>query len=114
MEEDTPCVLEDDVTVGHMAMVHAAHVEVGSLVGISSSLLSRCTIGAGSLIAAGAVVLEGTKIPPRSLAAGVPTKVRRELSPEESEAFIPHAARYVECAQRQSNEPLSLDEVLFD
>lgn len=33
VEEDTPCVLEDDVTVGHMAMVHAAHVEAGSLVG---------------------------------------------------------------------------------
>lgn len=114
VEEDTPCVLEDDVTVGHMAMVHAAHVESGSLVGMSSSLLSRCTIGAGSLIAAGAVVLEGTEIPPRSLAAGVPAKVRRELSAEESEAFIPHAARYVECAQRQSNEALSLDEVLFD
>ena len=114
VEEDTPCVLEDDVTVGHMAMVHAAHVEVGSLVGMSSSLLSRCTIGAGSLIAAGAVVLEGTEIPPRSLAVGVPAKVRRELSAEESDAFIPHAARYVECAQRQSSEALSLDEVLFD
>ena len=38
VEEDTPCVLEDDVTVGHMAMVHAAHVEAGSLVGMSSSL----------------------------------------------------------------------------
>ena len=33
VEEDTPCVLEDDVTVGHMAMVHAAHVEAGCLVG---------------------------------------------------------------------------------
>ena len=97
-----------------MATVHAAHVEAGSLVGMSSSLLSRCAIGAGSLIAAGAVVLEGTTIPPRSLAAGVPAKVRRELSPEESQAFIAHAARYVECARSQSDAALSPDEVTFD
>lgn len=114
VEEDMPCVLEDDVTVGHMAMVHAAHVEAGFLVGMSSSLLSRCAIGVGSLIAAGAVVLEGTEIPPRSLAAGVPAKVRRELSPEESQSFIPHAARYVECARHQADAALSLDEVIFD
>jgi len=81
---------------------------------MSSSLLSRCAIGAGSLIAAGAVVLEGTEIPPRSLAAGVPAKVRRELSLEESQSFIPHAARYVECARHQSGAALSLDEVTFD
>ena len=60
------------------------------------------------------MVLEGTTIAPRSLAAGVPAKVRRELSPEESQAFIPHAARYVDCARSQSDSALSLDEVTFD
>ena len=69
---------------------------------------------AKNFLSAGAVVLEGTEIPPRSLAAGVPAKVRRELRPEESQAFIPHAARYVECARNQSDVALSLDEVTFD
>lgn len=95
------CVLGDDVTVGHLALVHSAHVADGCLIGMGSKVLSRARIGEGSLIAAGAVVLEGAEIPPRSLAAGVPAKVRRELTAEESQAFIPHAANYVETAQKQ-------------
>ena len=50
---------------------------------MSATILNGAVIGAGSLIAAGAVVLEGTVVPPRSLVAGVPAKVRRELSDEE-------------------------------
>ncbi|ACP32461.1 gamma carbonic anhydrase family protein [Corynebacterium aurimucosum] len=116
VEAAAPCVLEDDVTVGHMAMLHGTHVGAGALVGMKSSLLSGSTVGPGSLIAAGAVVLEGQDIPAGSLAAGVPAKVRRELSPEESAAFIPHAARYVDIAKDQAplGDALSLDEVLYD
>lgn len=99
VERDAPCVLGEDVTVGHQALVHGATVEDGTLIGMGSRVLSRARVGTGSLIAAGAVVLEGDTIPPRSLAAGVPAKVRRELTEEESQAFIPHAARYVETAQ---------------
>lgn len=95
------CVLGDDVTVGHLALVHSAHVADGCLIGMGSKVLPRSRIGEGSLIAAGAVVLEGAEIPPRSLAAGVPAKVRRELTAEESQAFIPHAANYVQTAQGQ-------------
>ena len=68
----------------------------------------------GSLVAAGAVVLEGQNIPAGTLAAGVPAKVRRELSSEESDAFIPHAARYVDIAKQQSGTELTLDDVYFD
>ena len=62
------------------------------------------------------MVLEGQEIPAGSLAAGVPAKVRRELSQEESAAFIPHAARYVEIAQNQAlvDASLPLDAVLYD
>ena len=113
VERDSPTILEDDVTVGHMALVHGSHVEKGTLVGMKSALLSRSRVGAGSLIAAGAVVLEDQVIPPKSLAAGVPAKVRRELSDEQSDYFLEHAAKYVQTAQDQSNEALTLDEVLF-
>lgn len=116
VESSEPCLLEDDVTVGHMAMLHGTRVGAGTLVGMKSSLLSGSLIGPGSLIAAGAVVLEGQEIPAGSLAAGVPAKVRRELSQEESAAFIPHAARYVEIAQNQAlvDASLPLDAVLYD
>lgn len=114
VEREAPCILEDDVTVGHMAMLHDTHVGAGSLVGMSATLLSRSTIGPGSLIAAGALVREGAEIPARSLAAGVPATVRRELFAEQSAAFIPHAARYVDLAQQQSAAELALDDVYFD
>lgn len=116
VERTVDCVLEEDVTVGHLALVHASHVKRGTLVGMKSALLSRSVVGEGSLIAAGAVVLEGQQLPAGSLAAGVPAKVRRELSPEESEGLITHAGRYVGTAQNQPGlkEALRLEDVRFD
>ena len=116
VEKDAPCVLGADVTVGHMAMLHGCRVEAGTLVGMKASLLSRSTVGAGSLIAAGAVVLESADIPARSLAAGVPAKIRRELSEEESAQFIPHAAKYIAYSAHQPaiSQALDLDEVYVD
>lgn len=116
VERNCPTILEDDVTVGHMALVHASHVEKGTLVGMKSALLSRSRIGTGSLIGAGAVVLEEQQIPAKSLAAGVPAKVCRQLKDEESEYFITHAARYINTAHNQANigTALTLEEALFD
>lgn len=65
-EADVACVLEDDVTVGHMAMLHGTHVGAGTLVGMKATLLSRSVVGPGSLIAAGALVMEGQEISQRS------------------------------------------------
>lgn len=115
-EEDSPTVIGEDVTVGHQALVHACTVGDGTLVGMQSSLLSRSVIGAGCIIGGGAVVLEGQEIPEGSLAAGLPAKVRRELSAEEREHLIAHAAGYVDLAKGQSapEDALSLDEVRFD
>ncbi|AJK67757.1 gamma carbonic anhydrase family protein [Corynebacterium marinum] len=102
VDGDAPCILGEDVTIGHMALVHGTTVGDGTLVGMKSTLLSRSVIGAGALIAAGAVVLEGMEIPDRALAAGVPAKIRRELSEEQSAGFIPHAGRYVELSKRHN------------
>ncbi|BAS13553.1 uncharacterized protein MJ0304 [Arthrobacter sp. Hiyo8] len=65
---------------------------------MSATILNGAVIGTGSLVAAGAVVLEGTVIPPRSLVAGVPAKVRRELSEEELDGVKRNAAHYQELA----------------
>ena len=116
VERGQECVLEDDVTIGHQALVHSSHVGAGTLIGMQSALLSGSTIGGGSLVAAGAVVLEGQQIPAGFLAAGLPAKGRRELTEEERQGFIAHAARYVETARNQANtaEALSLEDVYFD
>ncbi|WJZ01361.1 gamma carbonic anhydrase family protein [Corynebacterium freiburgense] len=111
VDGDAPCTIGNDVTVGHMALLHGTTVGNGTLVGMKSTLLSHSIVGEGSLIAAGAVVLEGQEIPARHLAAGIPAKVRRELTSEQSAAFIPHAARYIKTAHNQSDQALSLAEV---
>lgn len=114
VDGDAPTVIGDDVTVGHMALIHGTTIENGTLVGMKSALLSHSVIGTGSLIAAGAVVLEGQEIPPRSLAAGVPAKVRRSLDDETSAGFIAHAGRYVETSNKhKSLTPVDLELVWY-
>lgn len=93
-----PCTVGARVSVGHSAVVHGCTVEDDCLIGMGATILNGAVIGTGSLIAAGAVVLEGTVVPARSLVAGVPAKVRRELSEEEFGAVLENAARYRELA----------------
>ncbi|SEH68569.1 Carbonic anhydrase or acetyltransferase, isoleucine patch superfamily [Mycolicibacterium rutilum] len=78
-----PVRLGADVTVGHNVVLHGCTIEDGALIGMGAVVLNGATIGAGSLVAAGAVVPQGFVVPPRSLVAGVPGKVRRELSDDE-------------------------------
>lgn len=78
-----PCILGNRVTLGHAAVVHGSVVEDDALIGISATVLSRCVIGSGALIAAGAMVMEGTKVPPRTLWAGCPARQLRELTAEQ-------------------------------
>jgi carbonic anhydrase/acetyltransferase-like protein (isoleucine patch superfamily) len=91
--------------VGHNAVVHGCTVGDNVLVGMSATIMNGAVIGAESLVAAGAVVLEGTEVPPRSLVAGVPAKVRRELTDEEVKGLYRNAAHYVDLARahRQAN-----------
>ena len=90
-----PTTIGSGVSVGHAAVLHGCTVEDDCLIGMSATVLNGAVIGAGSLVAAGAVVLEGTIIPPRSLVAGVPAKVRRELTDDEFEKVKENATHYV-------------------
>ena len=82
------------VSVGHAAVVHGCTVEDNCLIGMNATVLNGAVIGTGSLVAAGSVVLEGTRIPPHSLVAGVPGKVRRELTEEEYAKVLRNAEHY--------------------
>ena len=90
----SPVRIGREVTVGHAAVVHGATVEDGCLVGMGSTVLNGAVIGAGSLVAASALVTEGVQIPSRSLVAGVPATVRRELSEPDSARLRVSAATY--------------------
>lgn len=95
-----PVVLEDQVSVGHHATVHGAHVETGALIGIGAVVLGRARIGARSLIAAGAVVRPGMVVPSGVLVAGVPGKVVRELTADDYATFADTADGYMRRAVR--------------
>lgn len=89
-----PVVIGRDVSVGHNAVVHGCTIGDGSLIGMGSVVLSGAQIGRGCLVAGGAVVLEGSVIPDGSLVAGVPAKVRRELTAEEKSGIQRNAEIY--------------------
>jgi len=93
-----PTVVEDDVVIGHRAVLHGCHVGAASLIGIGAIVLDGAEIGAGSLVAAGALVTAGTVVPPRSLVAGVPAKVLRPRSDADEAAQRALAAKYVRLA----------------
>ncbi|WP_432511478.1 gamma carbonic anhydrase family protein [Kineococcus sp. SYSU DK001] len=95
-----PITVGRGVSIGHGAVVHGCTVGDDVLIGMGARVLNGARIGAGSLVAAGAVVLEGTDVPPGSLVAGVPAKVRRELSAEELEGVRANARTYVDLAAR--------------
>ncbi len=80
-----PLRVGSGVSVGHNAVLHGCTVEDDCLIGMGAIVLNGAVIGAGSLVGAGAVVPQGAVIPPGSLVAGVPGKVRRELTAHELE-----------------------------
>jgi carbonic anhydrase/acetyltransferase-like protein (isoleucine patch superfamily) len=91
-----PVVVGDWVTIGHNATVHGCVVEDESLIGIGARVLNNCRIGSGSIIAAGSVVPEHTIVPPRTLWAGVPARMRRELSDKDRALILEYARNYID------------------
>jgi len=72
-------IVEEDVTIGHGAILEACKIGRGALIGMNAVVLNRAQIGERALIAAGTVVLEDQTIPPDVLAAGAPAKVKKQL-----------------------------------
>ncbi|GAB6857489.1 gamma carbonic anhydrase family protein [Microbacterium xylanilyticum] len=94
VDEGHPVVIGDDVSIGHNAVVHGCTIGDGSLIGMGAVVLTDAVIGSEVLVAGGALVLSGTEVPDGSLVAGVPAKVRRELSAEEREGLRNNARIY--------------------
>ncbi|EKX61730.1 gamma carbonic anhydrase family protein [Streptomyces ipomoeae] len=95
-----PISIGERVSVGHNAVVHGATVEDDCLIGMGATVLNGAVIGAGSLVAAQALVPQGMRVPPGSLVAGVPAKVKRPLTDEEREGLTLNGAFYTELAKQ--------------
>ena len=95
-----PQTVGEGVVVGHRAVLHGHSVGRDTLVGMGALLLSGCEVGAECLLAAGTLVTEGRRIPPRSVVMGVPGKVVREVTDDDLRRTLSIAAHYLELAQR--------------
>ena len=90
-----PLIVENNVSIGHQAMLHGCMVQEGSLIGIQAVILNGAVIGKNCLVGAGALITEGKVFPDNSLIIGSPAKVVRELTPEVIADMHRNAAEYV-------------------
>ena len=102
-DHDEPMRIEEGVVVGHRAVLHGSIIGRDTLVGMGALLLSGCAIGEECIIAAGALVTEKRRIPPRSLVMGLPARVVRPITDEELRHTRVISAHYLELAQRYAH-----------
>lgn len=95
-----PCILGDDVTVGHAAIVHACTVEDGGFVGMGATVLDGAIVAHGAVLAAGAILTPNKTMGPNELWAGNPARLVRVLNEDERARFIAIGGHYVELAER--------------
>jgi len=95
-DSGVPLTIGDDVTIGHMVMLHGCTIGEGSLIGIGSIVLNGARIGRSCLIGAHALITEGKEIPDYSVVMGAPGKIVRQVSPEQAEGLKAGARHYVE------------------
>jgi carbonic anhydrase/acetyltransferase-like protein (isoleucine patch superfamily) len=99
-DEGVPLTIGENVSVGHKVMLHGCTVGDGSLIGIGAVILNHAKIGKNCLVGAGSLVTEGKEFPDGSMILGSPAKVVRQLTPEQIAGLQRIAAHYVENAQR--------------
>ena len=100
-----PLFLGDDITIGHGAVVHGCRIKNVCLIGIGAIILDGAVVGEQSIVAAGSVVKEGMIVPPRTLVAGVPAVVKRELTREDIDYIMSLTNNYVEITKVYSSQP---------
>lgn len=80
--QKTKAIIGNNVSIGHNAIIHGCTVHDNVLIGMGAIIMDNAEIGSNSIIAAGAVVLEGTKVEPGTIYAGVPAKKVKDISQE--------------------------------
>lgn len=91
-------LIGEDVTVGHQCVLHGCSIGDGSLIGIGAIVLNNARIGRYCLVGAGALVTEGMEFPDYSMIVGSPAKVLKTLTPEQAERMARGSTLYAERA----------------
>ena len=96
---ESETILEDNVSVGHNAIVHGAHVREGALIGMGAIVMDHVVVGRDAVVAAGSVVLAHTKIGDGELWAGVPARCKGQVQEGMRDKLSQTADKYVEYAK---------------
>ncbi|MDG2141812.1 MAG: gamma carbonic anhydrase family protein [Gammaproteobacteria bacterium] len=99
-----PCIIGDNVTIGHQAMLHGCTIGDNSLIGINAVILNGAKIGKNCLIGANALVTENKEIPDGSMVVGAPARVIRQLTTEQKQGLTESANHYVDRFKRFKRE----------
>jgi carbonic anhydrase/acetyltransferase-like protein (isoleucine patch superfamily) len=105
VQSDIPLLIGARVTLGHHVVAHACTIEDRALIGMGAIVLDRAVISSESIVAAGAVVPMGMVVPPRSLVAGVPARIKKELTDADVELIDRHWRNYVQYTAAYLQEP---------
>lgn len=105
--EKLPVIIEDNVTIGHRCTVHAATLKSHAFIGMGATVMDGAVVNSYGFVAAGALVVPGFEVPERTLVAGVPARVIRDVKDAEIEMIENTAALYRSNA-REFNEKLKL------
>jgi gamma-carbonic anhydrase len=98
-----PLLIGSNITIGHSTVLHGCTIDDGCLIGMGAIVMDRAHIHRNSMVAAGAIVLEGFDVPEGMLVAGIPAKVKRALREEEKQFIRQSAENYVSYAQAYSS-----------
>ena len=90
-----PLNIGANVTIGHGAVVHACTIEDCVLIGMGAVLLDNCVVEPWSIVAAGALVRQGFRVPSGMMVAGVPAKVIRPVTEKERAGIAESAENYI-------------------
>lgn len=92
--------VQDNVTVGHAAVLHGCTVKSGALIGMGAIVLNGAVVGENAIVGAGSLVAEGKTVAPGTLVVGTPARFVRNLTEEEIRTMHRNTAHYVEEARR--------------
>jgi carbonic anhydrase/acetyltransferase-like protein (isoleucine patch superfamily) len=109
-DHGAPLTIGANVTIGHMVMLHGCTIGDGSLIGIGAIVLNGAKIGRNCLIGAGALITEGKEIPDNSMVMGAPGKVVREIGEQHAAVLQASALHYVENWKRYAREMAQIEE----
>ncbi len=99
----------NDITIGHMALIHACTLEDGCFIGMHATVMDGCVVEEGAMVAAGALVTSGKRVGKGELWAGSPAKLLRPMNENDRESFATTAPHYVRLAHLYLDEGIGAE-----